>query len=401
MPTVEFGKALYFPSINFHDRTGWLKVAALYHDKLCRIVPNAYQPPDSDEVKALRDEGFIENRTPDEGPAEILDEFFDFAFDTLMNPERRRSIRKDLRRTSVWNHVYFHDINPELAWMRGGREVWGRIHIEKIAPVLAEMLEEMGLLRHRSGDPEWYEVEMITGTLYMLFLAKKLAGPLPIITDDPAPLRLAYGTPSLKLPDDMPRGDKGYCIASAVLKTHVPVDPASIPISTIVDIRRRYRDERTAFYNAVGTLAKDMDTIRDEKDMPDAIAHHEASVARALDSLRAKLANHRLTLKTGLWGLSVPSVAKMAGVQNTVALTGLGVITAGAVVWKHFRDIRSARLESSWSYLLTLSDELAPRVVDDHFLRLGLAERAYYAPRQEALADQFKRFLKRVGRADF
>jgi len=44
MATVECGKALYFPYIEFWSRLEWLKLAALYHDRIGRIVPSSYQP---------------------------------------------------------------------------------------------------------------------------------------------------------------------------------------------------------------------------------------------------------------------------------------------------------------------------------------------------------------------
>lgn len=52
---------LYYPYIGFKDDS-WVKLAALYWDKLGRIVPGGYHPQDSDTVKQLAEElGFIEN----------------------------------------------------------------------------------------------------------------------------------------------------------------------------------------------------------------------------------------------------------------------------------------------------------------------------------------------------
>ena len=378
MSTVEFGKALYYPYIEFWNSVEWLKVAALYHDKICRIVPGSYHPYDHDEVKQLFDTGFIENRSPGQAASAIAEEFYVFAADTLTNPEKRSQVANELRASPVW----------------------GRIHIEKMDRALVRALKDAGLLRTPDSDAEWYEVEPVTGIMYMLFLAKKLAGTLPLISDDPASVRLSYGTQSLRMPDGGSNGERSYRIASAVLKTHVPMNPENIPMSEIIEIRNRYKDERVAFYNAIGALAKDFDKIRDERDAEDAIAHHEAAVGRALESLGAKMANHRLALKTGLMGISVPSMAKVAGVENAVALTGLGVISAGAVVWKHIRDVRAVRLENNWSYLMTLSDELAPSIVNDHFLRLGISGEPA-TPREPSTIDRFRRAWKRVSRADF
>lgn len=45
-------QALYYPFIHFKD-DGWLEVAALYWDRLARIVPQDYATDDSDTVRAL------------------------------------------------------------------------------------------------------------------------------------------------------------------------------------------------------------------------------------------------------------------------------------------------------------------------------------------------------------
>src|SRR5919108_2142094 len=55
---------LYYPFIHFRDEE-WLKVAALYWPRMCRIVPPDYQTKDSDAVKRLIDElDFVSNVSP-------------------------------------------------------------------------------------------------------------------------------------------------------------------------------------------------------------------------------------------------------------------------------------------------------------------------------------------------
>jgi uncharacterized protein DUF6236 len=52
---------LYYPLIHFKD-DAWIKLTALYWDKMARIVPRGYRTSDSDTVKRLADESdFIEN----------------------------------------------------------------------------------------------------------------------------------------------------------------------------------------------------------------------------------------------------------------------------------------------------------------------------------------------------
>jgi hypothetical protein len=79
---------------------------------------------------------------------------------------------------------------------------------------LAMELKRKGLL---SGDgEEWYRIEGLTGALYMLFLAKRLAGSLPLISDDPAFQQLVYGTPGAFNTNDNIGGGRTYRLASLV-----------------------------------------------------------------------------------------------------------------------------------------------------------------------------------------
>jgi hypothetical protein len=55
---------LYYPFIQFRDDS-WLKLAALYWDRIGRIVPPGYELQDSDTVLRLQGElGFVANLAP-------------------------------------------------------------------------------------------------------------------------------------------------------------------------------------------------------------------------------------------------------------------------------------------------------------------------------------------------
>jgi hypothetical protein len=51
------------PSSTFRNE-GWLKLTALYWDSLRRIVPSGASVHDTDQVKRLVDDGFIQNKKP-------------------------------------------------------------------------------------------------------------------------------------------------------------------------------------------------------------------------------------------------------------------------------------------------------------------------------------------------
>jgi len=54
---------LYYPYIQFKDET-WLKLTALYWDRMARIVPSGFPLADSDGVRLLADTGFVIERPP-------------------------------------------------------------------------------------------------------------------------------------------------------------------------------------------------------------------------------------------------------------------------------------------------------------------------------------------------
>jgi hypothetical protein len=274
--------------------------------------------------------------------------------------------------------------------------LWGRIHIDKIDPALANALAQDALLRETDG--EWYEVEPVTALLYMTFLAKKLARGLPLISDDAASQQLAYGMCSAGSQDDSTAGDIGYRIASTAIRTWVPVDLANVPMSAIISIRREHEEERVAFYTAVGALGKDLSKVVDENDLRDAIAQRQVTIGRSLDALRVRLESQRIAVRSGLMGVSVPAIAEAVGVTAPIMLAGLGVISAGCLVWRHLRDVKSTRLESSWSYLLTLTDELDDFDVNRHFTRLGIDGDHLPAPPEPSKVARFKRFWRQIGR---
>ena len=68
---------LYYPHITLPD-DAWVKLTALYWDKLGRIVPDDYQHHDSDTVRKLQGElDFIEDFPPGIGAYEVSSRFCD------------------------------------------------------------------------------------------------------------------------------------------------------------------------------------------------------------------------------------------------------------------------------------------------------------------------------------
>jgi hypothetical protein len=334
--TTNVTSALYYPYLDLHDYR-WLNVAALYYDHLWRIVPPKWSVWDHGDVRKYVDAGFLRERSPHLAAGEVANEFESFLAETLDTPEKKVRLANDLRLS------------------RGIR----RLSVGKMIYSLALELKKKGLLTEDGAD--WYAIEALTGALYMLFLAKRLAGPLPLVSDDPAFQQLVYGTPAVDSSKDGHGGGRTYRLASLVLKTVIPDNIATIPVDTILKVREVTQEERVVFHDAISSLGSDLETIRDPRDAEDAIQHRQIAVSRSLKSFRAKLRGQQIACVTGLMGLSIPSVATAKwgfDVTSPVVLGSLGVVAAATFIAKTITDRKSAKLESHWSYLHTLRGKL-------------------------------------------
>jgi hypothetical protein len=89
---------LYYPNIAFPS-DDWVKLAALYWDKLGRIVPSAYKHQDSDTVQRLKGElNFIEDFEPSSGEIEVVGGMFNRLLDLYGRQLSARSLQMKLKR---------------------------------------------------------------------------------------------------------------------------------------------------------------------------------------------------------------------------------------------------------------------------------------------------------------
>jgi hypothetical protein len=344
--------ALYYPYLDISDHR-WLNLAALYYDHLWRIVPPNYDVWDhSDDVLRYVDAGFLRNRSTGSSAKEVAKEFEKFLTKALDTEEKKTRLANDLRLSRGIKHL----------------------SVGKMAFTLAQSLKAKGLLTEDGAD--WYKIQELTGALYMLFLAKKMAGDLPLVSDDPAFAQLVYGTPAADK-EKAATGGRTHRLASVVLKTVVPDHMAGfIPAEKILEIRKQTEEERSAFHDAIAALGSDLETIRDPLDAEDAMRHRQSIIMRNIKAYRAKLTAQNIGVTMSLMGLSVPSVATSAwgfDVKNAIVLTGLGAIVSATFIAKTIADRRSSKLENHWSYLYTLRAKLSEFSIKEDVIGLHLS----------------------------
>jgi hypothetical protein len=402
---------LYYPFIQFRDDS-WLKLAALYWDRIGRIVPPGYELQDSDTVLRLQGElGFVTNLAPsDEAMEGVSREFLELLADRgpeltdLSGIRDRADIDPEppgRRYPAPWSNSGWSysrptrrapsgpqwqvpidpslvpGTSPRLAYIYASGKMTPQLESALVGEGLGLPVRDHGLI---GMHPQ-------LAFVYMHALASKVATsvmyPLTDNDFDHAAAGCAAGRIAGALLDSpagkSPRagGADGSTLEFAMLalQSVIPKNISSLPVQKIIEIRRRHADELAAFQQATQAIIGSL---------PEAVASASPDVAAMyLQSLYEKTLEPELRrLKSGLDRSGIDSVfgsmsVKVAApelVTSGAAVLGIGALHlnpvmmgAGAVVLCLVPRIRRQRAEagqlranSRAAYLLRLEEELKP-----------------------------------------
>lgn len=358
METVHFGRALYYPHI-FPQSRLWLRTAALYHDKISRIVPAEFVPSKYDrhggpellnDFEALQEAGFIEDRHPDGARQNVGEQFINFIAPLLQGPKTKAALTAKL----------------------GSRD-WKpyNMYREKIDPGLLDVLEREGLVRNLNK----YEVEFDAsiGGLYMLFLARQMARHYPIVSDDPmyevlthTPLQDASGAAPV---------DHGLLLATAVFTSAVPIDIESVDIKDLITFREEFEDERKAFYDWIATFRSELGKLSDPKQLEEAVAHHRAGVERRMEVLKKKFGVLNLKTGTGIFSFSMPGVFTLfcgTAKDNPTLMFGGGALVLAGIAANAWLERWHVKADAPISYVHSMSKQLKPKEYAGNLIQLQI-----------------------------
>lgn len=372
-------QALYYPFIHFKDDS-WLKLTALYWDKVARIVPDDYVTDDSDTVKALAP--CIDTVRPTWVPADFAQTFVDFI--TQYGPKLREKYGLNLRES--WPVLGEKERPARAGGPSGNDPRLGYIFYEKISDDVYRALKESGLASTDARGERWIGMHPRLAWVYMTALAEQLAAhrglrPLTDETRDHlalsslAPERLAQALlGDVQLVGGGPtQVEIESALVSVAFKAVVPVNLADLDPAKILAFRAKYPQERAAFQQATADFLKGGDwlnliddpavleqRLRDEYDKDWNIR---------LVELREKLRDSGIEAVLGCFNVKA---VLPAGVLSAAAVAGLALnpVAAGAAalalgVIPTLRDKRKEALgalrESPVSYLYRMERELAPK----------------------------------------
>ncbi len=233
---VKYGEVLYAPSI--HIEENWLKTAALYYDRIHRIVPDYIEPSFLNDAKLLQEElGLVNNLYPTK-QKEIEIPFTDFAKKELTKFKNREKLYK-----AIENNLNGYTV---------------KIYDGKTSPELISVLKKYGLVK--DGEYGSKTFDALTGEMYMGFLAKEMAKEraLPIVTSSPT-----FHNVVDYLNNE--QTDNAFKLAAIVIDGYIPKDISKIHPDKIIQFRRKYKAEREAFYYEVNELVSDLPFVESKK----------------------------------------------------------------------------------------------------------------------------------------
>ena len=311
---------LYYPTISI-PTSDWLRRSLLYWDEIGSIVPMDYEErtliPYSPDIQYLKTEG----------------EFRPFRPERLAYSwEKSQELMREL--ISI---IEFPE-NQNLFPRREMRLLHSRIHRDKISDNVVDYLEHWGLAQRDKEDWDWIRFENRTALLYMAILAKYLADEDSMATVPGTDLQ-EYESLIFKamLPSD------GFACLTANYLNMVPVPREDVPLSDIVEFKRKRWSELLEFRQQINEFHRSLRACQSKSDANDIAATFSEKITKELDNLKAVMDDSRLatvvgSLKTiikldspALWataGVMAGRATQVADVPIQWSAVGIGILGA-------------------------------------------------------------------------
>lgn len=366
---MSFGHALYYPHINLTNKN-WVKHALLFWDNISRIVPQSVEPSDSEDIIRIKYEsGFINDYHPERWDTS-------HAFQEFTN-----ELRPILESDSFFHDRYFERERHRRHYTRDYRErrrffselvqsSGTYIHVEKIDPCLKEYLFDIGIAvpgQHEWED--WVKIDNEIGLLYMTYFAKSISKnkSLPIVTDVEKSFSASlYFEASIN--SDY-KSQFEYRLGNLLIEAVVPKSINDVPLDKLLEIRRKYDSERTAFFNEISNLSNSITGIDNENALKDALNQHSKLIKKETKHLEELYNAHKIETVNKFLSISLPTtIASFTDyvpneAKPVVMASGLvfGLISAANSVKKEKLELKS----KPKSYLLNLKSELSSEGILD------------------------------------
>jgi len=400
---------LYHPFIHFKD-DDWLKLSALYWDRMARIVPPSYWSDqrttvlakDSSVTRALIDNlDYVINIPPKEVSYPVSGMFTQLL--TAHAAELRK--RYDVGKAETWP---FDPVTTSYAQLRNPHLAY--VNSAKLNEYLAQQLQQEHLaLQHNEGGEVWIGMHSRLAAVYMAALAEEIAAVNKFTPateeaiDHVAALgwgldRLAaalLGSRALlgeESSQGQGEGNEGASssvdpevpatLALVAIQAIVPRDPASLTVDKVVSIRSQFGPELFRLQEFMKAFASERlyDLNEGEAD-PNAVRAHlqvayEHEIKPMVSDLKRALRGHGIDTVEAAMGTSItmPPALSVIPLDNPFAFGAAAVLSLVPVLRAKRRSAQQAYRESPVGYLFRLEQELQPHAL---IVRLGQRVRSF------------------------
>jgi hypothetical protein len=238
------------------------------------------------------------------------------------------------------------------------------IHVEKMEPRLKEYLFEVGVaIPGRNEWEDWVKVDNEIGLLYMTYFAKSISKnkSLPIVTDVEQSFSASLYFESPINSDYQNQFE--YRLGNLLIETIVPKNINDVPLDKLLDIRRKYDDERTAFFSEISNLSNSISGLDNGNALKDALNLHSKLIIKETKKLEQLYNTHKIETANKFLSISLPTT--IASLTEYIPNTAKPFVAAGGVLFgliSAANSVKKEKLElkeNPKSYLLNLKSELS------------------------------------------
>lgn len=354
----------------------------LYWDGLRRIVPDSVVPNDSNAVRALVDEGILENTSPERYLEEAEKQFlksevfarvlgrlsgasrFDFVDIEYARDKGNKPVSEMLQEAF---QGLLKTNQPEIkALILPEFQNNTEIHINKLNKSLIIKLQYLGLVSVDEVDDK-LRLNKALGGFYMMCLASKISESIgaPMVTDIPEICACGEYLSFGEYPDEetfltrFANGDIFGVLLKLGIEFPTPESLEYISISDIIKFRNQHKDERRRLRQAIESITTTANTISDPYQLADFFSEQREEIKSATQNHRKALNELKVKSVTSLLSVSAPtaivSAAALAPTSVVLPLTGMGIGLSLINWWAEVRKERREKTQASpWHYLLSV-----------------------------------------------
>lgn len=337
-------RVLYYPTIEFSDEN-FLRRSLLLWDRVYRIVPQGYNPNDSDFVKGLIDEGLVVNLTPSQKYAqETADKL------------------KDL----IYSPTHAAGLSTSTILPQNNDAIATRLHYSKVNNTIKKLFYDFGLRLDNQG---FYHVSPEFASYYMLLLAQGMATHrrINLATDSKEIWSVTpYFTEKGNFGEHSSDNDGQKALGSLVLPNLFPEGIATATAKDIIQLSNTMRDQRAFLREKVSGLMNILSTTETPEELTTECAIFMTEVDKAKEEFRNSNKFWQSGAPTSALTVGLPYAATLYGAfQNMIGAFG-GFALSTIAYFKDYRAVKQRRNASYAAYLVGLEDKSQPSGIADY-----------------------------------